>query len=61
MITGCIFVATKPGPLGFVGVSWSFWAFGAGTVVGIATAQMIAKLIRPIDPDLVGLPTDPYA
>lgn len=61
MITGCIFVATKPGYAGMVGVSWSFWAFGAGTVVGIASAQMIAKLIRPIDPDLEGLSTDPYA
>lgn len=53
MITACVFVATKPGGPGFVGVSIGFWAFGAGLVAGIAGAQMIAKLIRPVDPDLL--------
>lgn len=53
LITGCVFVATKPGPAGFVGVAPGFWAFGVGTVVGIAGAQMLAKLIRPVDPDLL--------
>lgn len=53
MITGCVFVATKPGGPGFVGVSLGFWAFGAGLVCGIIGAQMVAKLIRPIDPDLL--------
>lgn len=60
MITGCIFVATKPGFAGMVGVSWSFWLFGAGTVAGIASAQMIAKLIRPIDPDLAAANPELY-
>lgn len=54
LITGCIFVATKPGGAGFVGVSLGFWAFGVGSVVGIAGAQMLAKMIRPVDPDLLG-------
>lgn len=53
MITACVFVATKPGGPGFVGVSIGFWAFGAGLVCGIIGAQMIAKLIRPVDPDLL--------
>jgi drug/metabolite transporter (DMT)-like permease len=53
LITGCVFVATKPGPAGFVGVANGFWAFGIGTVAGIAGAQMLAKLIRPVDPDLL--------
>ncbi len=53
MITACVFVATKPGGPGFVGVSIGFWAFGAGLVAGIVGAQMIAKLIRPVDPDLL--------
>jgi hypothetical protein len=53
LITGCVFVATKPGPPGFVGVGPSFWVFGAGAVLGIAGAQLLAKVNRPIDPDLM--------
>lgn len=53
LISGCVFVATKPGDVGSVGVAWSFWAFGIGSVVGIAAAQMLAKQIRPVDPDLL--------
>ncbi len=53
LITGCVFVATKPGPAGFVGVGLSFWLFGAGAVIGIAAAQMLAKINRPEDPDLM--------
>lgn len=53
LITGCVFVATKPGAPGFVGVGMSFWIFGAGSVLGIAGAQMLAKVNRPVDPDLM--------
>ena len=53
LITGCVFVATKPGEVGAVGVAWSFWAFGVGAVAGIAGAQLLAKQIRPTDPDLL--------
>lgn len=53
LITGCVFVATKPGDVGAVGVAWSFWAFGIGSVAGIAAAQMLAKQIRPADPVLL--------
>ena len=53
LITGCVFVATKPGPAGFVGVGLSFWIFGGGAVLGIAAAQMLAKVNRPPDPDLM--------
>ena len=49
LITGCVFVATKPGPAGMVGVGLSFWIFGVGCVMGIAGAQMIAKVNRPPD------------
>jgi hypothetical protein len=51
LITGCVFVATKPGPTGMVGVGLSFWMFGIGCVMGIAGAQMMAKVNRPPDPD----------
>lgn len=57
LITGCVFIATKPGGVGGVGVGIGFWAFGVGAVVGIAGAQMIAKLIKPIDPDIL---TEPF-
>jgi hypothetical protein len=53
LISGCVFVATKPGGVGSVGVAWSFWLFGIGSVTGIAGAQLLAKLIRPADPDLL--------
>lgn len=53
LLAGCVFVATKPGPAGFVGIGSAFWTFGIGTVAGIAAAQMLATLIRPIDPDLL--------
>lgn len=53
LITACVFVATKPGGAGFVGISMGFWAYGIGAVMGIAAAQMLAKLLRPVDPDLL--------
>ncbi len=53
LITGCVFVATKPGGPGFVGVAIGFWCFGVGSVLGIAAAQMLAKTLRPVDPDLL--------
>lgn len=49
LITGCVFIATKPGPTGMVGVGLSFWIFGVGCVMGIAGAQMMAKVNRPPD------------
>ena len=53
LITGCVFVATKPGPAGYVGVGMSFWIFGAGAVLAIASSQMLARVNRPSDPDLL--------
>lgn len=51
LISGCVFVATKPGPAGMVGVGLSFWLFGIGCVMGIAGAQMMAKVNRPPEPE----------
>jgi hypothetical protein len=53
LITGCVFVAQKPGEAGYVGVGPSFWVFGAGAVLGIAGAQLLAKVNRPDDIDLM--------
>jgi hypothetical protein len=51
LITGCIYVAVKPGPPGIVGVGISFIVFGAGVVLGIASAPMLARFNRPPDID----------
>jgi len=59
LIAGCVFVATKPGPPGMVGVAWGFWTFGVGCIVGIAGSQVIARVIRPPDPDLLADAMDP--
>jgi len=48
-----LFVAIKPGSSGFVGVSLGFWAFGIGTVTGIAATLMLNRSLRPTDPDLL--------
>lgn len=53
LFSGCIFVALKPGPAGYVGVSTGFYAFGAGIILGIASSLMLNKLMRPYDPDLL--------
>ncbi|HEY1816590.1 MAG TPA: hypothetical protein VGG74_29790 [Kofleriaceae bacterium] len=53
LISGCVFVATKPGGVGYVGVSLGFWLFGIGSVAGIAGAQLLAKINRAPDPDLM--------
>lgn len=59
LITGCVFVATKPGTPGFVGSGLMFWLFGAGCVVGIPASIMLAKINRPRDPDLMHDAMDP--
>jgi hypothetical protein len=59
LITGCVFVALKPGPAGYVGVNLGFAAFGGGSVVGIAAALLLNKLLRPYDPDLLADSMDP--
>jgi hypothetical protein len=59
LVTGCVFVATKPGPPGFVGVGLSFWLFGIGEVLGLAGSTLLAKVNRPPDPDLMEGAMDP--
>jgi len=59
LITGCVFVATKPGTPGFVGSGIIFWIFGAGCVVGIPASILLAKVNRPRDPDLMDDAMDP--
>ena len=53
LVTGCVFVATKPGGPGFVGVSFGFWGYGIGAVVGIGATLMLNRSLKPIDDELV--------
>ncbi len=53
LLTGCVFVATKTGEGAFIGVGLGFFVFGIGSVAGIAAAQMLAKINRAPDPDLM--------
>ena len=53
LIAGCVFVATKPGEPGFIGIGMGFWVFGISSVAAIAGAQLLAKVNRPPDPDLM--------
>lgn len=53
LITGCVFVAVKPGPPGYVGVGLGFFVFGGGVVLGLWSSLALNKLMRPHDPDLL--------
>ena len=48
----CLFAATKPEAIP-LGVSWSFWLFGGGDVVGLLAALLVSRQLRPDDPDLL--------
>jgi uncharacterized membrane protein len=53
IVTGCIFVATKPGLyLDTLTVGWTFWVFGVGVVSGLASVFPLNRQIRPIDEEL---------
>lgn len=47
LIAGCVFVATKPGGVGAVGVGWGFWAFGVAVITGMTGTIMIGKQLGP--------------
>jgi hypothetical protein len=48
----CLFAATKPDAVP-LGVSWSFWLFGGGDVLGLLGALLVSRQLRPADPDLL--------
>jgi len=52
IITGCIFIATKPDLTDALVVGWSFIAFGAAAVIGLAAVFPLNRAIRPIDTEL---------
>jgi hypothetical protein len=52
LIAGCVFVATKPGGAGVVGVSHGFFVFGGGVICGLIASIVLTRSIRPADVDL---------
>jgi hypothetical protein len=52
IITGCIFVATKPDFAETLVVGWSFITFGIAAVLGLAAVFPLNRAIRPIDVEL---------
>ena len=52
IVTGCIFVATKPDFAESLVVGWSFIAFGIAAVLGLAAVFPLNRAIRPIDDEL---------
>jgi MFS family permease len=52
IVTGCIFVATKPIEMPSMVVGWTFMTFGGGIVVGLAAVFPLNRQIRPIDEEL---------
>lgn len=53
LFTGCVFVALKPGPAGYVGVGIGFLAFAGGVILSLWSSLALNKLLRPRDPDLL--------
>lgn len=52
IVTGCIFVATKPEMIEGMGVGWGFMTFGGALVVGLAAVFPLNRQIRWFDPEL---------
>lgn len=52
IVSGCVFVATKPGASGFVGISFGFWGYAAGIILGIVSTLMLNRFLRPEDDEL---------
>jgi hypothetical protein len=51
IINGCLVLATKP-DVGEMGVGWTFVAWGAGAVIGLAAVFPLNRAIRPIDEEI---------
>lgn len=52
IVTGCVFVATKPEMIEGMGVGWGFISFGGALVVGLAAVFPLNRQIRWFDPEL---------
>lgn len=52
IVTGCIFIATKPDFAETLVVGWSFITFGIAAVLGLAAVFPLNRAIRPIDTEL---------
>lgn len=61
LLAACVFVGAKPEGLP-LGVSWPFFTYALGTVLGIAGAQMLSKAFSQVaDPYWDGISPEPPA
>jgi hypothetical protein len=51
LITGCLFIATKPDGVGVTRVGWTFWAFGLGVVGAIVSAFLLSRQLALLEPE----------
>ena len=51
LASGCALIVTNPWQPGMFGVSWGFWIFGAGDVLTLLAAPMMARALRHPDAD----------
>ena len=51
LASGCALIVTNPWQPGRFGVSWGFWIFGAGDVLTLFAAPMLARALRHPDAD----------
>ena len=59
LVVGCVFVALKPGPSDYVGVSIGFFVFAGGVLLSLWSSLSLNRLLRPLDPDLLEDAMDP--
>jgi len=52
IVTGCVFVRTKPGAVQSMEGGWSFFVFGGAIVTSLIAVFPLNRLIRPIDEEL---------
>lgn len=52
IVTGCVFVATKPEETTSMAVGWTFMVFGGAVITGLAAVFPLNRAIRPIDEEL---------
>jgi hypothetical protein len=51
LISGCIFVASKPAGIGVTQIGWTFWSFGGGSVLAVIAAFLLSRQLALIEPE----------
>lgn len=51
LVSGCVFVASKPAGIGVTQIGWTFWSFGGGSVVAVIAAFLLSRQLALIEPE----------